>query len=116
MHVPLFFKTFDLLVRWYQHARSLKKLDRYTVGEQTFSELLAALVFVTRAEYEPPERKRAPLEAASARIDTAKVLVRLVRTLELITEKEYIVIEVELIEIGKSIGGWIRSLERNRQP
>lgn len=106
----LFTRLYDFLCQWYIHSRKFPKFDRYTIAKKIFSLLLEALVCVMRAEYLSGSRKRTALETVSPLIDSVKILIRLCRNIEIIDERAYLAMETELHEIGKMLGGWIRSL------
>lgn len=63
-----------------------------------------------KAEYLSKEKKKEALLEISPHFDTVKILIRLSRNLDIIPEHEYIKLEENLQEIGKMLGGWIRSL------
>ena len=50
-----------------------------------------------------------PLERTSVKLNFLKVCVRLLKDIKAINSKTYIVLEAELDEIGKMLGGWIKS-------
>ena len=56
------------------------------------------------------EEKCNILKKASLKIDLLKTLIRLAKEVKAIDDKKYIQLQKELQEIGKMIGGWIRSL------
>ena len=63
-----------------------------------------------KAEYLSGEKKKQALLEISPLFDTVKILIRLTHNLSIIPEHEYIKLEENLQEIGKMLGGWIRSL------
>lgn len=87
-------------------------MDRYSIGQKVFELLLEFLVAVHQAQYLPPALKRASLEAISPNFDTVKILIRLARKLEIIDEKKYLALTQELQQIGRMLGGWIKTLPK----
>lgn len=65
---------------------------------------------IGKAEHLPPVRKRAVLEIASPLLDTIKILIRLAHDMALFDERLYLQMEGEMQEIGRMLGGWIKSL------
>ncbi|MBI5794126.1 four helix bundle protein [Candidatus Uhrbacteria bacterium] len=108
----VFHRLNDLVCAWYIHTKRLPKLDRYTVGQRTFDLLLEMLVVIVRAQYAGEHTKKALLQTTVPHLDTVKVLIRLTHKLQIINEREYIRYEAACHEIGKMLGGWIRSLEK----
>jgi len=43
--------------------------------------------------------------------DTLKILIRLAKEVKALDNKKYIQLEQELQELGKMIGGWMRSIK-----
>lgn len=81
------------------------------MGQECFKILVEIVVIAKKAEFLTGQNKITELWKASEKLDLIKILVRLARAIEILEEKEYIVLESELSEIGKMIGGWIRSLQ-----
>ncbi len=106
----MFTRIYDLTCHWYRVARKFPKPDRYTIGNEIFSYLIVLLVGITKAEYLDFQRKRALLNSLSPTLDTIKILVRLANSLDILPDKHSIPIQGELQEIGKMLGGWIRSI------
>lgn len=58
------------------------------------------------------EEKYNILQKASLKIDLLKILIRLAKEVKALDNKKYIQLQQELQEIGKMIGGWMRSLRQ----
>ena len=58
----------------------------------------------------PGKEKGEVLQKASLKIDLLKILIRLTKEVRALDNKKYIQLQQELQEIGKMIGGWLRSL------
>lgn len=56
------------------------------------------------------ETKRQVLSEASAKLDLLKLLIRLAYEIRAIDQKAYLQLQGYLQEIGRMIGGWLRSL------
>ena len=112
--VAIFTRAYDLTGLWYKTAKGFPKLDRYTIGNQVFGLLMEFLVGITKVEYLTPYQKRERLIALSPSLDSVKILIRLAHSLEIVQEQHYIKFEEELNEIGRMLGGWIRSLSNNK--
>lgn len=53
------------------------------------------------------------LQQISIKLDLLKVLLRLSKDNQAITDKRYLELQALLQEIGKMLGGWIRSTKQN---
>jgi hypothetical protein len=55
--------------------------------------------------------KQALLTSASRALVRARVLVRLARSLRCLSESQQVHFDKESVEIGRMLGGWIRSVQ-----
>lgn len=87
------------------------KPHRYTLGETCSRYLLTTLeLLLSAATTSNTVEKSARLKDASAKVDTTKLLVRLCKDCKCITNVQYLQIESKLIETGKMLGGWLKSI------
>lgn len=87
------------------------KAQRYTLGEACSRNLLAILESVIgAASLANMIEKSSRLKDASAKVDSTKLLIRLAKDCKCITNIQYLKVESQLIEAGKMLGGWIKSL------
>lgn len=87
------------------------KPQRYTLGETCSRYFLATLeLLLGAATTSNIVEKSARLKDASAKVDTAKLLVRLCKDCKCITNVQYLQVESKLIDTGKMLGGWMKSL------
>ena len=61
------------------------------------------------AEIEPIQKKN-NLKRASTKLDTLRILVRLAKNCDCISNEQYLAIESDLHTVGRMIGGWQKSL------
>ncbi|MCG3769900.1 MAG: hypothetical protein JW384_01031 [Nitrosomonadaceae bacterium] len=108
--IPIVHTLYDTYVLWNEVLEKFPKLQRYTLGEScsryllsTLELLLAAATLANQAE------KMIKLKEASAKVDTAKLLVRLCKDCKCMTNVQYLKTESKLIDVGKMLGGWIKS-------
>jgi len=87
------------------------KSDKHTLGQKIQLETLEILELVLSASKTKTELKIQQLSIASTKLDLIKLLLRLAFEIKALDNKRYIVLEKYLQEIGKMLGGWLRSLE-----
>lgn len=87
------------------------KKDRYTLGQKCDKILLDIIEDIITASALTKYEKAPILKKVSIRVDVLKVLLRLAKELKVIDLKKYITLEEYLQEIGKMLGGWIKSLQ-----
>ena len=108
--VPIIQQTLDLYKELYENIKKFPKKDQYLIGKRCEDALLSFLEYALLASSAPKEQKVRLLNIAAGKFDVLKVLLRLARELKILDTKKYISLEVKIREIGKMLGGWIRSL------
>ncbi|OGK18637.1 hypothetical protein A3B50_00435 [Candidatus Roizmanbacteria bacterium RIFCSPLOWO2_01_FULL_40_42] len=88
---------------------SFPKKDRYTLGQKCELLLLDVIEDIITASATPKQAKLPILKKLSIEVDLLKVLFRLGKDLRIIDDKKYLVLEEKLQEIGRMLGGWIRT-------
>lgn len=109
LDIPIFQKTYDLYKIFYQYLTNFPKKDRYTLGQRVENAILDLLEAITHAGQLSKTEKLPILKTASIKLDQVKILIRLCKDLKILDNKKYLLIESELQEIGKMLGGWIKS-------
>ena len=90
------------------------KIERYALGIEIEKATLLLLRLTLEAGNEPlPVERVSHLARASAELDLLKLLIRLSYDIEAIKQKEYILLQERLYEIGKMLGGWLRATRKN---
>lgn len=107
---PIVQKMNDLYKEFYEHVKTFPKKDQYTLGKRCEDALLSFMEYVLVAASMPKERKQKLLEAANGKFDVFKVLLRVARDLKILDNKKYISMEGKVQEIGRMLGGWMRSI------
>jgi len=109
---PLFQKAFDFYKFYWQIADHFPKKSRFVLAERIERKIMDLLEIVLRLSYSSREEKIAGLKTASQITDSLKILFRLCFEIKIIDQKKYFSSEEKLIEIGKMIGGWLKSANR----
>ena len=108
---PIIKHTLDLYKQFYEYSKSFPKKDQYMLGRRCEDYLLNFTELVLVAVGSPKEQKLKTLEQANAKFEVIKVFFRIAREFKIIDNKKYLVLETQAQEIGKMLGGWIRSLK-----
>lgn len=107
---PILQKTSDLYKALYGYLKTFPKKDQYLLGKRCEDTLLEFIEYVLMAAGLPKERKLRLLEVANAKFDLLKVLLRIARELRVLDNKKYLSLAINIQEIGRMLGGWMRSL------
>jgi hypothetical protein len=106
---PIFKKTYDLYKTFYGYRLDIPKQDRYTIWQKCEDALLEILEGILFASQMSKAEKLPVLEKTSMRLNFLRVFIRLMKDVKAIDNRKYLSIEVSLDEIGRMLGGWIKS-------
>ena len=106
---PIFKKTYDLYKAFYALRNTIPKQDKYTIWQKSESLLVEILEGILSASYKPKFEKTPILEKTSLKLNILKVLIRLMKDVAAIDNKKYVSLQEPIDEIGRMLGGWIKS-------
>ncbi|MFA7308707.1 MAG: four helix bundle protein [Patescibacteria group bacterium] len=107
--IPLFKKSYDLYKTLYGYRLAVPKLDRYGIWQKTENTLLEVIEHVLLASQKAKQEKISHLEQASSSLNLLRVFIRLMKDTKALDMKKYLILEVAIEEIGRMLGGWIKS-------
>jgi hypothetical protein len=110
--IPIFKKTYDLYKLFYSYRNTMSKQDRYTIWQRCDSVMLDMLEYITTASQTARTAKLSTLENASAKLNILRIFIRLMKETKGIDNKKYIALQAQADEIGRMLGGWIRSIKQ----
>lgn len=108
---PILKNMTGLYKLFYNYLKLFPKKDQYVLGRHCEQYLLNFLELIVYAAGLPREQKLKVLEQANRKFDIVKILFRLARELEMLDNKKYLSLQGNAQEIGRMLGGWIRSLK-----
>ena len=112
-HLPVYKKTYELLIETVRLTKNFPKEFKYTLGEKLKDELMELVVLIYRANSE--ENRLASVERIMERIQVIELMIRLAQDLRVISEAQY----ARLVEMTESLGrqtqGWLNSLRRGEK-
>lgn len=103
-------KTYRLFISLDKIITGFPKKDRYGLGLKLENTCLFMLEQIITAEQIAPVLKDRSLIEVSVKAEVLKILLRLCMEKRLIKETVYFSLSALIIEIGKMIGGWRKSL------
>ncbi|MFZ4500570.1 MAG: diversity-generating retroelement protein Avd [Minisyncoccia bacterium] len=107
--IPIFKKSYDLYKDFYNLRLFVPKQDRYTLWQKCENLLVEVLEGILYASQQTKSEKLPTLEKTSVRLNFLRICIRLMKDVKAIDGKKYIIIEANLDEIGRMLGGWIKS-------
>ena len=106
---PIFTRTSDFILWLLEHTEKFPKSERFRMGKRledsvfAFYELLIEAVRSTK-------RKRKLLLQADVELEKLRLFVRMSHQRKLTSPSQYHFASVALIEIGKLLGGWLKTM------
>jgi hypothetical protein len=100
----------ETLLTWTaERVAKFPRDHKFTVGDRLVETCLDIMCNLVEASY---KRDKQPLLASASRaLVRARVLVRLARMLRCVSEAQQAHFDRESAELGRMLGGWIRSLQ-----
>ena len=96
---------------WHEFILHFPKDSRYTLGAKIDSRFLEAIELIIKASYSDKLEKLISLKNASVKLDLLKFFLQIAWEIKSLDNKKYIKIYEKLNEVGKMLGGWIKSLK-----
>lgn len=110
LDIPLFHKTYELYKVLHSYHERISKSQRYTLWQKCENTALVLLETILQAGYSKTEEKTELLYIISSKVDLLKVLIRLAKETRTLNPKQYLEVQTILQEIGKMVGGWLKSV------
>lgn len=107
---PIVQKTYDVYRTLYPVVGKMPKQHKYTLGERLQQTLLVLLECVIAASYATREKKLVFLQQAAVKLDVLRVFLRLAEEVRALPTKNHLQLIEQLDEVGRMLGGWLRSL------
>lgn len=111
LEIPIFKKSYDLYKTLHECRQAAPKRDRYTIYERCEQGTLDVIENILMASGQPKKEKAPTLEQASLKLNMLRVFIRLLKDVKAIDLKKYANLENTIDEIGRMLGGWIRSIK-----
>jgi hypothetical protein len=110
--IPLLKKSYDLYKTFHEYRKAVPKHDRHTIYERSERLILDMIEAFFQAGYSRRDDKTVMLERASVKLNTLRLLIRLMKDTKTLDTKKYVLLQEMIDEIGRMLGGWIRSTGR----
>jgi len=107
--IPIFKKAYDLYKTFHGYRKLIPKQDRFTLSAHCEQAILDVVENILTASSQKQQDKIGTLERASLKLNMLRVFVRLMKDIKSLDGKKYIILENTIDEIGRMLGGWIRS-------
>lgn len=109
LDIPILKKTYELYSLFHDYRKVVPKVDRFTVYERSENLIIDLIELFLEAGFLKSNNKIPVLEKASVKLNTLRFFIRLMKETKAIDLKKYINLQEKIDEIGRMLGGWIRS-------
>ena len=113
--VPIVHKTYELYRTLHSYQRGITKTQRYTLWQKCENTAITVLEGLIHTGYLPQDRRATQLNRTSVHVDMLRVYLRLALDIKIINQKKFVVLQEQIDEIGRMLGGWIKSLNQKAQ-
>jgi hypothetical protein len=107
--IPILKKAYDLYLTFHTYRRVVPKAERFTLYERCENAILDMVEAILEAGYSKSAQKTSVLERASVKLNIVRFFIRLLKETHAIDLKKYATLQEMIDEIGRMLGGWIRS-------
>lgn len=105
---PIFSKTYDFLLWLLQHTENFPKSERFRLGKRLEDAIFFFYEYLLAATRS--KKAASALQQADLELDKLRLYVRLGHARKLLDNRQYEYAVNSLMEIGKLLGGWIKSI------
>lgn len=113
LEVPIIHHTYELFRSLHALTPTIPKLSRYTLWQRCQNISLDILQGFIATGYTAPDQRAERLTRISESVDLLRVLIRLCFDTKVIHQKSYIALQQALDDIGRMLGGWLKSIRRS---
>jgi hypothetical protein len=106
--IPVIQRCYNLYKLLHQWRSTIAKSDRHTLWLRIENSTLALIGLLLHASQSTEKRKA--LEQASIQLNTLRIFIRLAKDTKSIDLKKYVQLQQIIDEVGRMIGGWLKSL------
>ena len=110
----IFKKSYDFSIWLMNHCNKFPKSHRFSVAVKLENGILAFLRYISLANHRA--KKQPLLHLADEELLMLRIFLRLSHDLKFISTSSYEYGSKQLEEIGKMLGGWLKSQNRAEQP
>ena len=112
LDIPIIHKTYEFFRALHALQKEIPKMERYTLWQRAQNLTISVLEGLLQTGYLSQDKRADHLVLISAQVDTLRVLIRLSYDVRALNQKKYIALQAILDEIGRMLGGWIKSLRQ----
>ena len=110
--ISIIHKSYKFYLLLYSYTSLFPKKDRYSIGQKCEALTLEFLESLYEANSSRDPQRLILLEKLDNKLKIIKTMIRLCFDVKALDQNKYIRCEESLQEIGKMLGGWIKSTQK----
>ncbi len=107
--IPIFKKSYDLYKTFYSYRTDVPRQDKYAIWQRSEDAVIDLITDILTASQMRQMDKIPVLERTSVKLNLLRVFIRLMKETKTTDAKKYMVLQTTIDEIGRMLGGWIKS-------
>ena len=115
LEAPIYQKLIKLYKALHLYRSSIPKQDRFTLWQKCENSVIEILDCLLLAAQLPKEQKLTEMEKLSRQLNILRVLLRVAKEVKTIENKKYVNLQMIIDEIGRMLGGWIKSVKNPKE-
>ena len=113
--ISIIHKSYKFYLLLYSYTSLFPKKDRYTIGQKCEQLSLEFLELLFEANSTTGRQRLLLLKKLDNKLKVLKTMIRICFDIKAFDQRKYIHCEESLQEIGKMLGGWIKSTKNPKQ-
>ncbi len=113
--LPILRCCHELYKSFYEYSKFFPKKDKHNIGNRCEDNILDIIELILLAINDKTERKLLILEKVSAKLNTLRMFIRLIKELKIISLTKYIILQSKIDDIGTKLGTWIKNVQKQSQ-
>ena len=112
--LPIIDQFLAFYKQFYGYRKLFPKQDRHMLGAKCESYIIEILAELYKAKFAGRVQRAEIIQTTSENFDLLKVFVRLLFEMRVLPQGKYLILERRLQEIGRMLGGWLKSQPKNQ--
>jgi hypothetical protein len=113
MDLPIINKTYEVYKAIIEMNEKIPKRQKFSIGLSLENSILECFDYLIMAKNAPKTLKVPYLIKASSQLEISTFKLRLLLELYLVNETKVFQIQSKLAEIGRMLGGWMKSVQNS---
>jgi hypothetical protein len=115
LNVPIIRRAYILYAELHSLTPNVPKISRHTLWQRTLVCCLDLLQGLIGVGNQPSNQRATRLAQQSELLELLRILIRLSLDTKIVSQKVYLNLQLHIDEIGRMLGGWLKSISRENK-